>query len=130
MQVRKIAVLLVGIASGSLAACSRGPTPGRVPAPDDPGTRVTVDNNNWLDVVVYAVRSGARFRLGMVPGLSSETLRVPPGLGVDGTVSLLVDPIGSNIMYATDQITVAPGQRVELTVRNRLSMSSFSVWRH
>jgi hypothetical protein len=91
---------------------------------------ITVRNDNWLDVNVYRVRSGAQFRLGTVSALSVGTFMVPEALVGGDALRLRIDPIGSNNVYTTDPIIVAPDQRVQLNVAERLSMSTFSIWNH
>ncbi|MBI4419999.1 MAG: hypothetical protein HY560_04170 [Gemmatimonadetes bacterium] len=90
---------------------------------------VYVQNDNWLDVVVYVVRGGARFRLGQVTSVQSAVFEVPSAaLGATSDLYLLADPIGSNYPYATDQIMIAPGHTIiELRVDNIISHSSYSV---
>jgi len=89
---------------------------------------VVVNNSNYLDVDVFAVRGTTRSRVGSVTGLSSATFRVPTHFAPDGSLQLLVDPIGSNATYVTDKIAVGPGQHLEITVAAILRMSSYSVW--
>jgi hypothetical protein len=101
--------------------------PSAAAAPPEP-VEVTVNNSNYLDVDVFAVRGSSRSRIGSVTGLSSATFLVPANRAADGNLQLLVDPIGSNATYLTDKISVSPGQHVELTVTAVLRMSSYSVW--
>jgi len=89
---------------------------------------VIVNNSNYMDVDVFAVRGTTRARVGSVTGLSSATFRVPTHYAPDGSLQLLVDPIGSNATYVTDKIAVGPGQHLELTIAAILRMSSYSVW--
>lgn len=96
-------------------------------APPEP-VEVTVNNSNYLDVDVFAVRGTSRSRIGSVTGLSSATFLLPVHYAADGNLQLLVDPIGSNATYLTDKIAVNPGQHVELTVTAVLRMSSYAVW--
>ena len=107
------------------AACARNKS-AAVPPPEP--VVVLVNNSNYLDVDVFAVRGTSRARVGSVTGLSSATFRVPAHYALDGHLQLLVDPIGSNATYLTDKIAVGPGQQVELTVAAILRMSSYSVW--
>lgn len=112
----------------ALTACGAAP-----PAPAGPASRaasVVVRNDNWSDVVVYALRLGTRQRLGSVVSMTTERLRLPPGVlaGGDG-LRLMVDLIGSRETYTTEVVTVLPGDRVELRVQNHLAISSVSVWR-
>jgi len=89
---------------------------------------LTVHNDFWLDVVIYVARSGARFRIGTVPGLGTETFRLSSALVPTQTVQLLADPIGQSEGYLTDMINASPGQRIELRLGSTLNMSSFAVW--
>ena len=93
-----------------------------------PPTVVRIRNSNWLDMTVFAVRGTARIRLGFVRALGTATFTVPSASIPDRTLRLLVDPIGSDNVYLTDGVTVAPGQLVELTIMPSLAMSSLAVW--
>ena len=90
---------------------------------------VYVQNDNWLDVVIYVVRGGSRYRLGEVSSVQSAVFEVPTAaLGATNDIYLLADPIGSNYPYATDEIMMAPGHTIiELRVDNVISHSSYSV---
>jgi len=88
---------------------------------------VTVQNDNWNHIVVYALTGGgARVRLGDVGTGRSADLTMPPG--VDPTTTefrLLVDPIGSAAVYRTPRLPVTPGATIHLRVRNALGTSSY-----
>ena len=92
---------------------------------------VYVENDNWLDVVVYAVRGGARFRLGMVTSLQSTVFQLPSAmLGASTNLFLLASPIGGSQydLFATDDIMLAPGHTiVDLRLDSIMSHSSWSV---
>jgi hypothetical protein len=124
-----VAALLLALATVQAAGCARkSKTPlanGAEPYPDGV---VSVQNDNWLDVVVYAVNGSTKFRLGAVNGISSGTFRLTSSLSPTGSVRLLVDPIGAPKGYMTDAITIAPGQRIELRVGSPLNMSTVAVW--
>ena len=91
---------------------------------------VTVTNDNWLDVVVYAVRGSMRVRIGEVTGNATSQLKIPVSVVVANQVQLMVDPIGSTEHYLTDLINVDADQRVRLTVAPAVQMSSYAVsWR-
>ena|SRR5215831_20635735 len=121
-------IIIAGLASLMIdaAACASHHPSAAVPPPEP--VELTVDNTNYLDVDVFAVRGSSRSRIGTVTGLSSATFVVPATFALDGHLQLLVDPIGSNATYMTDKISVGPGQHVELTVTAVLRMSSYSVW--
>jgi hypothetical protein len=87
-----------------------------------------VTNQNWLDVDVFLIRGTSRHRLGAVGGNSSATLSIPAGLFVYGDAQLMADPIGSDDIYVTERISVAPDATVELTIAPRMRMSSYAVW--
>lgn len=114
----------------ALAAGCRG----RGGAPELPGTRssdpirVAVTNNNYLDVVVFAVSGGQAQRLGNVTGNSTASFQLPRVLSVASAgVQLLVDPIGSSDAWFSDSLYLWGGALVDLTVGPSLSLSSVSV---
>jgi hypothetical protein len=119
------------------AAATGGTAPGvtswaaneRPIAVEDTRTTVQVRNNNWSDMVVYAVRHSTRTRLGMVTSMGTERFTVPSGVNLTGgTLSLVASPIGSSARFSTGAIPINPGQTVELTLQNHLPISSWSVW--
>lgn len=90
---------------------------------------VTVHNNNWADVDVYAVRNGTRTRLGSVTTAASARFLLPGTLLTGApTLQLLIDPIGSRSGYITQPLLVGPGKRVDLQVENNLSLTSYSIF--
>jgi hypothetical protein len=113
------ALLLSACASGANRASS-----GLESAP----VSLTVTNQNWLDVDVFVLRGTTRYRLGAVGGNSSATLRIPSNLIARGELQLMADPIGSNDVYVSDVIPVAPDQSLQLTVAPRMRMSTYAVW--
>lgn len=119
--------IIAGLLSLTIDAACAGRHKSAAAAPLEPVV-VIVNNSNYLDVDVFAVRGTSRARVGSVTGLSSATFTVPAHFAADGNLQLLVDPIGSNATYLTDKIAVGPGQSLELTVAAVLRMSSYSVW--
>ena len=113
------ALLLSACASGANRASAR---------PDSAPVSLTVTNQNWLDVDVFAIRGSTRYRLGAVSGNSSATLRIPSSLIARGELQLMADPVGSNDVYVSDLIPVAPDQALQLTVAPRMRMSTYAVW--
>jgi hypothetical protein len=112
------------------AACSPAHRERSGPAPQRAEhVAVKVTNNNWADMVVYAVRSGIRHRLGTVTSMQTQLLRVPRNIvSPTGDLQLLADPIGSPEPYVSPRLMTAPGQRVEFVIQNHLAISSVSVW--
>ncbi|HEX9704372.1 MAG TPA: hypothetical protein VGA20_03940 [Gemmatimonadales bacterium] len=80
-------------------------------------TMVRVENQEFLDMNVYVVRSGQRIRLGHVPGLSTRVLTIPSSLvGGGADLRFLVDPVGSNRTPISHEIFVQPGDVVDLII--------------
>lgn len=69
---------LLFLAMASTAACATLPrtpfTSSRAREPE--GAQVRVKNPHWEDLTIYLDRQGTLFRLGVVPGNESRTLRV------------------------------------------------------
>jgi len=112
------------------AACAPGATMDGAAGPAQktatPAT-VTVQNSNWLDVVVYVVSGTQRQRLGMVTALGTQTFRIPRGAMGNGRVQVFADPVGSTQGYLSESISVQPGQRLALDVGQNLSHSFLAI---
>jgi len=121
-------IIIAGLAGLMIDAAACAPHHGSPAAAPPEPVELTVNNSNYLDVDVFAVRGTSRSRIGSVTGLSTATFLVPAQNAADGNLQLLVDPIGSSATYLTDKIAVSAGQHVELTVTAVLRMSSYSVW--
>jgi hypothetical protein len=90
--------------------------------------RLYVQNNNWLDVNVYAVRGSARFRLGSVGSHAGQFFELPSHVTGNGfSVQLQVSPIGQRASV-TEIVQISPGDIVEWQIQNSLTLSSLSVW--
>lgn len=109
-----------------VSACAQKRPANAGPEPED--VTISVRNNHWNTVVVYAVSHGLTIRLGDVPTGNTVELKTPRGM--DPTISdfrLLVDPIGGVQTYVTPRIPLSLGQTVYLRVENDLSQSSYTV---
>jgi hypothetical protein len=112
MKIRLIAfsLLLLGAACKSLSHGSGA---------NDPNgpTVVQVDNQGFLDMDVFAVRSSQRLRLGTARGNGKTNLTIPPAI-VTGLTPLrfIADPIGGRRASVSQEITVAPGDTVVLQI--------------
>ena len=122
--VRATAVLSVGLIAS--AGCAGRRASGER-SWSRPPTSVRVSNQNWMDVVVFTVRGSTRIRVGAVNALSEATLSLSAAASLDGSLQLLLDPIGSERVYVTEAIVVGPGQQVELTIMPALGMSRLAV---
>lgn len=125
---RTLAAIEAIVVTTIVAACAGRADDGIGAQPAAP-TRiaVAVENDHWNDVTVYAVRDGVRDRLGTVTALAGETFAVAIGYSAPGEFRLYLDPIGSGEAYLTPPILVEPGQRIELTIGNRLPLSNWVV---
>lgn len=97
---------------------------GKAAAPSPPAPRaattVKVDNQNFLDMDIYVLSDGARFRLGMVRGLSTEVFTIPDDIvRISPQVRFELHPIGGRANPRTETITVMPGDHLELTIPPR-----------
>jgi hypothetical protein len=90
--------------------------------------KMTVRNDNWLDVVIYAVHGTSRVRVGTVAGSSTQTFRLTSETANGATpLQILADPIGSASKYITEPVTLSRGQRLELQVGSTISISTFAI---
>ena len=123
-----VLVSSLGLAGATACASRRGTAPVQwTNGPSVP--TVTVQNDNWLDVVVYVVRGTSRFRVGTVRSTSTETFRLTAeGSGGTSPLQIMADPIGANRGYMTEPVVIGPGQRLELRVGSPINISSFSIW--
>lgn len=81
------------------------------------GATLRVDNQSSYEVVIYAVRGGSeRVRLGNANAVGVTTLRIPSDFARGSAVSFVVDPIGVVRAPVTEQITIWPGEEVEIRV--------------
>ena len=122
---RAVAAIALVVSLGACATASPG-----FGSPADPSedTAVEVRNQAFSDMIVYVLSGGGRWRLGIVPGNSSATLRLPHHLvPAAGALELLADPIGGRA-YRMSAVGVSTGQWIELTLHESPSMSQISVW--
>ena len=82
----------------------------------DQRTTVTVDNQSFSDMTIYASR-GQRIRLGTARGKSRTVFTLPTSL-VSGitTLHFIADPIGSSRASVSEEIQVSEGDSVGLTI--------------
>jgi hypothetical protein len=113
MKIRLFVLALVLVAVAACNAYSRGSanTDQNVP------TVLQVDNQGFLDMNVFALRSSQRMRLGTATGNSKTNFVIPRTL-IAGLTPLrfVADPIGGNRPSVSQEITVAPGDTVVLTI--------------
>lgn len=99
-----------------LSACRSNRVPRN--ADDRPArTTITVENQDFYDMTVYAIVNGQRDRLGIAPGNHTTELAVPEYL-VHGVAQLrfLCDPIGGGRAPVSEEVTVNPGDQLVMIV--------------
>jgi hypothetical protein len=115
LRLRSLAFALVLVLP---AACSSAPEPETSTAPVRARTVVQVENRNFYDMQVYAVRFGERQRLGLATGNRTSTFELPSNwLDTGGTIQFVASPVGSERVAWTEQVSVRPGDVVRLQVR-------------
>ena len=118
-----VTIAIVALAMG----CARSGRSSRRLTTFDEVATARITNNGWLDVNVYASRSGSRQRLGMVAGQNSAVFELPRNFLEARGVRIVIDAIGSPETYQTDFIPAGPGQQIDVVVQQSLAMSHYSV---
>ena len=91
--------------------------------------RVYVENHNFLDVDVFALRGATRIRLGTVRSSQGEFFDLPASATEAGNqLELLADPIGSRQQQRSGSLMINPGDIVEWRLGNSQSQSTIAVW--
>jgi hypothetical protein len=85
--------------------------------PAEPVGTLVIENDNPMNVNIFATRNGTRIRLGTVSGVSTREFDLRPDmLSGAGELRLLIEPIGSPRSYTALPITVRRGDVIELRV--------------
>ncbi len=113
MKVRSIVLTLLFLGVAACSSLSRGSASSDQNAP----TMLQVDNQGFLDMTVYAIHNSQRVRLGSATGNTKTNLAIPSNL-IFGLTPLrfIADPIGGNRASVSQEITVAPGDTVVMTI--------------
>lgn len=98
------------------AACSSNPEPDTSAEPTNARSVVQVENRNFYDMQVYAVRFGERQRLGLATGNRTTTFELPPHWTTGATVRFVASPVGSDKAAWSQDFTVRPGDVVRLEI--------------
>ncbi len=110
MKLRSIGLVFLGSACVACASTARSSVA------DRERTTVTVDNQSFYDMTVYASR-GQRIRLGTATGKSKTVFTIPPSLvsGVS-TLRFIADPVGGTRASVSEEINVSEGDSLELLI--------------
>jgi hypothetical protein len=128
MGIKAHGMLAVTVAGLLIAGCSSTESAPVAPWASGPATVVEVFNNNWLDINVYAVRSGTRMRLGTVRSMARNSFMLPEAaLSGASSIRLMAAPIGTTRTHITEGILLQRGDRIEWSVENSLALSHYAV---
>jgi hypothetical protein len=98
------------------AACSHGSSPRAAPDPNAAAT-LEVENQGFADMTIYALSQGTRVRLGLAVGHSTSRFPIPSYVFQGSRlVRFLADPIGGTREPVSEEISVGPGDTLELTI--------------
>lgn len=89
---------------------------------------VVVENRNWQDVTVYALRGGARVRLGTVTSMQTARFVLSTEMTRSTQFRLMADPVGSSQTFTSDPVRVEPGDQVQWRLANDLVQSAIFVF--
>ena len=89
----------------------------------------TVTNNNTLDVDVFVLAGGTKYRLGTVVTSQTREFDLPAQAMNAGPVRVSAEPIGARSSYTSDPLTIADGDRIRLNVSPQLPQSTVTVER-
>lgn len=120
-------VVLAALAVAGAVACSRNPQPEIEDGISRDPIVVHVKNENFLDMNMYAVSSGATRRLGTVTGNGSGEFSVPWSFASASGIVIVAQPIGSRGSASSPSLNVGPGQVVEFKVGSTLRLSTATV---
>ncbi|HEU5219753.1 MAG TPA: hypothetical protein VFU23_13930 [Gemmatimonadales bacterium] len=104
-----------GLLALTLAACSQNQADtGIIP---NQATILKVDNQSFNDMRIYVIQGGQRIRVGTATGKNVSTFKVPKSV-ISGFTTVRVEavPIGANGHSISEEITVQPGEELELRI--------------
>ena len=84
---------------------------------------LSVKNENFLDMDVYAVADGLATRVGTVTGNSSRRFVLDASVATQD-LRIVATPIGGNGRASSGTISVVPGQTIDFRIGSFLSNSS------
>jgi hypothetical protein len=85
---------------------------------------VHVRNENFADVNIYVVSSGVARRLGQVSGNSVGDFTVAYNVANGQPIAVRAIPIGGNVPYTSQNLSVGGGQVVDVRLAASLRQSS------
>ena len=102
------------IAAAACARPSNEPNSANSVSPTTP-VAIVVQNDNYLDMDIFASSNGMTRRLGTVMGTSKETFTIDPMYTIPN-VRITARPIGGFGAASSGSLSVEPGDTVEMNV--------------
>jgi hypothetical protein len=87
---------------------------------------LTVTNDNFLDMDVFALTDGLSTRLGTVTGNAKRNFRLDPS-AASRDLRIVATPIGGNGRASTGEVVASPGQIIDFRIGSLLRNSTVSV---
>lgn len=125
----RAATLLAVVLLSACGASRAAPSPfeeGPRGAPSEDPIRVDVQNLNFNDITIWAVRQGQRIRLGRVTGKTDATFRIPWNLAIP--ISFEIDVVGGR-SCRTGQVGVERNAAVWVIVPSNVGSQPCQVGR-
>ena len=120
-----VALVFASASVSTMAACSRtNQAAGDISPANAIG--LTVTNQNFLDMDVYAVSDGLATRIGMVTGNQTRSFSLNSSLATRD-LRIVATPIGGNGRASTGEVLVSPGQTIEFKIGSILRNSTVSI---
>ena len=115
MRTLQLAAFAAALMIAPLTACPR--TTRTTPGTGEQPTWVRVENQSVTDATIYVWQSSVRLRLGVVNGVSTQTIQLPRSV-VFGPTALRfqVDFLAGSRSPITETVTVVPGDTVVMQI--------------
>lgn len=121
---RLVAAAIALLAAGSGCRPSGGGGAAGEVVPSTAPVSLFVENNNFADVAVYAVRDGGSRRIGTVTGNSNATFRLDRSYFPTNELRLIAVPIGGFGRASSGTLSVYAGDQVYFYLTPVLNQSS------
>jgi hypothetical protein len=123
----RAAALAAGLVAFSGAGACRSSNTYDVDAPMPERVVLSVKNDHFLDMDIYALSSGLPTRIGTVPGLSTAKFALSPTLYGAGDFRIIAAPIGGNGRASSGALSLHSGQQIDFTITSNLRASHAEV---
>jgi hypothetical protein len=122
--------LLIGLvaAAATLSTATSCSRPNEAAGDLSPATSIglTVTNQNFADMDVYAVSDGLATRLGTVTGNTTRSFALHGSMATSD-LRIVATPIGGNGRASSGSLIVSPGQTIDFKISPVLRNSTVSI---